>query len=391
MRSSKQEDERTSTGRRTAIARSIATSCSSWFLSLAPREAIYLFYDSQTDDVRLVLTILGEAARFGAVNGEAARGERRPPARRPRGRSRRGRGRVWRALRGRGGGSVVERNRRLGRTECGPTSATDEEDVPRIWPSRGTHLLLDRADLSTGSAACIVPAARGATSSPPLVRRDPRRHHRQRRRRRRSPTAGSICSPRSTPSSARRWGRATWSALTRGAAVALDWRPEEVGRHLAQSGIVYGENRAACTVLLREVAAELSDASKGPDPIALLVDPSPEELAEWKREAPKAEIVSAGKADHARDAIAQARARAEGGEDVIVLIDSLTRFAESFGRRRRGTRALRRRPRHQPRHAHRGRRARAFLEAAVSGGKRCGARTALWRARSAPNPRSGCT
>jgi transcription termination factor Rho len=98
-----------------------------------------------------------------------------------------------------------------------------------------------------------------------------------------------------------------------------------------RQAIVYAESRAGCTVLLREVAAELSDASKGPDPIALLVDPTPEELAEWKRDAPKAEIVSAGKAKHAEDAIAQARSRAAGGEDVIVLVDSLTRFAESFG------------------------------------------------------------
>ena len=30
-------------------------------------ESAYLFYDCQTDDVRLVLTILGEAERFGAV------------------------------------------------------------------------------------------------------------------------------------------------------------------------------------------------------------------------------------------------------------------------------------------------------------------------------------
>src|SRR6187455_1863806 len=37
--------------------------------ALAPREpkSAYLFYDCQTDDVRLVLTILGEAERFGAV------------------------------------------------------------------------------------------------------------------------------------------------------------------------------------------------------------------------------------------------------------------------------------------------------------------------------------
>jgi transcription termination factor Rho len=94
--------------------------------------------------------------------------------------------------------------------------------------------------------------------------------------------------------------------------------------------IVYGESREACTALLRELAAELAGESKGPDPIALLIDPGPEELADWKREAPRAEIVSAGQARHADDALAQAARRAGGGEDVIVLIDSLTRFAEAF-------------------------------------------------------------
>lgn len=96
-----------------------------------------------------------------------------------------------------------------------------------------------------------------------------------------------------------------------------------------RQALVYGESRAACTALLREVAAELSGASKGPDPIALLVDPSPEELAEWRREAPAAEIVAAGKARHASDALAQAVRRAEGGEDVILLIDSLSRLEDA--------------------------------------------------------------
>jgi len=119
----------------------------------------------------------------------------------------------------------------------------------------------------------------------------------------------------------RRWGR-----RRKGVRVHDLLLPAAPGRQ----AIVYAESQAACTALLREVAAELADASKGPDPIALLVDPGPEELAEWKREAPKAEIVAAGKAHHADDAIAQARARAEAGEDVIVLIDSLSRFATEF-------------------------------------------------------------
>jgi hypothetical protein len=119
----------------------------------------------------------------------------------------------------------------------------------------------------------------------------------------------------------RRWGR-----RRKGIRVHDLLLPGSAGRQ----AIVYAETRAGCTALLREVAAELSEASKGPDPIALLVDPTPEELADWKREAPHAEIVSAGKAKHADDALAQARARAEGGEEVIVLIDSLSRFAEDF-------------------------------------------------------------
>jgi hypothetical protein len=119
----------------------------------------------------------------------------------------------------------------------------------------------------------------------------------------------------------RRWGR-----RPKGVRVHDLLLPAASGRQ----AIVYAESRAACTAMLREVAAELSGASEGPDPIALLVDPTPEELADWKREAPKAEIVSAGKAKHAEDALAQARSRAGAGEDVIVLIDSLSRFAETF-------------------------------------------------------------
>jgi|SRR6476659_4897333 len=119
----------------------------------------------------------------------------------------------------------------------------------------------------------------------------------------------------------RRWGR-----RRKGIRVHDLLLPSVAGRQ----AIVYAESRTACTALLREVAAELSAASNGPDPIALLVDPSPEELADWKREAPRAEIVSAGKANHAEDAIAQAKSRAGGGEDVIVLVDSLSRFAETF-------------------------------------------------------------
>jgi hypothetical protein len=103
--------------------------------------------------------------------------------------------------------------------------------------------------------------------------------------------------------------------------------PAESGRQ----AVLLAESSEAATELLRGVAADLAADSDGPDAVALLIDPSPEELADWKREAPQAELVSAGQARHANDALATAQRRAGDGEDVILLIDSLTRFAESFG------------------------------------------------------------
>jgi glycerol-3-phosphate dehydrogenase len=129
--------------------------------ALEPRDPknAYLFYDCQTDDVRLTLTVLGEAERFGAVmlNGaevtevlerdgraagvafvEAGSGERLEVAA----------DNVINAT-----GVFADRIR--------PEETIEEEDVPRISPSRGTHVLVDRDKLSTGSAACIVPAGEG--------------------------------------------------------------------------------------------------------------------------------------------------------------------------------------------------------------------------------------
>ncbi|HST69917.1 MAG TPA: Rho termination factor N-terminal domain-containing protein [Solirubrobacterales bacterium] len=103
--------------------------------------------------------------------------------------------------------------------------------------------------------------------------------------------------------------------------------PPEAGRQ----ALLCAETREGCTALLRSVAADLAADSGGPDPVALLIDPSPEELADWKRDAPQAEIVSAGQPRHASDALAQAQARAGKGEDVILLVDSLTRLGEAHG------------------------------------------------------------
>lgn len=161
----------------------------------------------------------------------------------------------------------------------------------------------------------------------PESRREPEGDAPERSERKPEPSIAPATTPppaASRPKRKRR--RRRWGRRSKGLRVHDLLLPAAPGRQ----AILYAESRAGCTALLREIAAELSDASDGPDPIALLIDPTPEELADWKREAPRAEIVAAGKAHHADDAIAQARTRAGAGEDVIILIDSLSRFAEEF-------------------------------------------------------------
>ena len=212
--------------------------------ALEPRDpkSAYLFYDCQTDDVRLVLTILGEAERFGAVMANRAEVTSLLE------RGGRAEGVVCRdgesgeriEIRGR---QRRQRHRRLG----GPDPARrDPPTRPRCRgsrPSRGTHVTLPLELLPLDNAACIVPAGEGRTifvlpwygralvgttdkdydgdidhvepggddieylldAVNALLRDRDRRRRPDRRLRRRAPAD-------------------------------LDRRPEEVGRHLAQGG-----------------------------------------------------------------------------------------------------------------------------------------------------------
>ncbi|HEX5928706.1 MAG TPA: glycerol-3-phosphate dehydrogenase/oxidase [Solirubrobacterales bacterium] len=160
LRSSKEEDEDFywSPDRHRTIDRDEVLQLVPALAARDPNDA-YMFYDCQTDDVRLTLTILGEAERFGAVMLNGAE--------------------VTEVLTtdGRATGVACVESESGERIEVGadhvvnatgvfadgirPAEILGEEDVPRIAPSRGTHLLLDQADLPMGSAACVVPAGAG--------------------------------------------------------------------------------------------------------------------------------------------------------------------------------------------------------------------------------------
>ncbi len=125
-----------------------------------PREA-YLFYDCQTDDVRLVLTILGEAERYGAVclNGAEVTGLLDDDGRAA------GVGCVEAES---GQEFEVEAANVINATgvwadRIRPEEIHDEAEVPKIAPSRGTHVTVSMDDLPVGSTACIVPAGSDRT------------------------------------------------------------------------------------------------------------------------------------------------------------------------------------------------------------------------------------
>ena len=125
-----------------------------------PRQG-YLFYDCQTDDVRLVLTILGEAERFGAVavnraevTGLLERDGRADGVR-------------FRDLES-GEELEVAADNVVNATgvwadRIRPEEIHDEAEVPRIAPSRGTHLTVSLEKLAVTRAACVVPAGEGRT------------------------------------------------------------------------------------------------------------------------------------------------------------------------------------------------------------------------------------
>jgi glycerol-3-phosphate dehydrogenase len=129
------------------------------FLADREPESAYLFYDCQTDDVRLVLTALGEARRFGAV---CLNGARVNAVTEKNGRA------VGVEFTEADSGEIirVEADNVVNATgvwadRIRPGEIQREEDIPKIAPSRGTHLLLSTDSLDMGQAACVVPAGEG--------------------------------------------------------------------------------------------------------------------------------------------------------------------------------------------------------------------------------------
>jgi glycerol-3-phosphate dehydrogenase len=156
-RRGRDEDEEWSPDRHRTIDGDAAIALAPALSDRAPTSA-YLFYDCQTDDARLVLSVLGEAERFGAVcvNGCEATALVECSGRA-----------AGLLVRDGAGGAEFELTAAnvinatgVWADQLRPDELYREEEVPQIRPSRGTHVVLDRRSLHV-DAGVIVPAGEG--------------------------------------------------------------------------------------------------------------------------------------------------------------------------------------------------------------------------------------
>ncbi len=115
-----------------------------------------------------------------------------------------------------------------------------------------------------------------------------------------------------------------------------------IGR--GQRGLIVAPPRTGKTTLLHHIAEAMEENyEEEVHLIILLVDERPEEVTDFKRSFPNAEIFSSSNDAHAKDhtriallAIERAKRLVEAGEHVFVLMDSITRLARAFNSAMRG-------------------------------------------------------
>ncbi len=106
-----------------------------------------------------------------------------------------------------------------------------------------------------------------------------------------------------------------------------------------QRVLVEAQPRSGRTSFLRSLAKAIArGAGDDAEIIVLLIDERPEEVTAWSREVPEVEIAAApadlGAHEQVRTAermLAKVKRQAEAGNDVVIIVDSLTRLGNAYG------------------------------------------------------------
>ncbi|MGZ4104690.1 MAG: transcription termination factor Rho, partial [Actinomycetota bacterium] len=126
----------------------------------------------------------------------------------------------------------------------------------------------------------------------------------------------------------------------------LEWGPQALTERVidiiaplgkGQRGLIVSPPKAGKTTILKQIANGIAANSKGVHLIVLLVDERPEEVTDWQRTVKAAEVVYSTfdrpAEDHTQVAelvLERAKRLVEAKQDVVILLDSITRLARAY-------------------------------------------------------------
>lgn len=112
---------------------------------------------------------------------------------------------------------------------------------------------------------------------------------------------------------------------------------------LGQRGLIVAPPRTGKTTMLQHIAEAVQSNYPDMHLMVLLIDERPEEVTDFERSFPDAEVLSSSNDDETKDhtriamlAIERAKRLVEAGENVFILMDSITRLARAFNNSMRG-------------------------------------------------------
>ena len=126
----------------------------------------------------------------------------------------------------------------------------------------------------------------------------------------------------------------------------LEWKPNDIAPRVidlvapigkGQRGLIVSPPKAGKTTILKQIAQSIVANYPDTKVFVLLADERPEEVTDWERSVAEAEVVASTFDQPADNHIAVAelvlervKRLVEEGEDVVVLLDSITRLARAY-------------------------------------------------------------
>ncbi len=126
----------------------------------------------------------------------------------------------------------------------------------------------------------------------------------------------------------------------------LEWKPNDIAPRVidlvapigkGQRGMIVSPPKAGKTTILKQIAQSIVANYPDVKVLVLLADERPEEATDWKRSVPEAEVVASTFDQPPENHIAvselvleRVKRLVEEGEDVVVLLDSITRLARAY-------------------------------------------------------------